>query len=129
MSMLEIKESQCNNAIKWIEALLSGEYKQSKSGVLGNAEMGFCCWGLGCHVVGTEFDYTRLWNWEFSHDVGFNRVSGRVHTEYRGEDMLSEINDKTKATFQDIGHMLIDTAHENFASHVAVGITKHFKSR
>lgn len=44
-------EYKIKNAINWIEALLSGEYPKGQ-GVLGDAETGYCCWGLGCFIVG-----------------------------------------------------------------------------
>lgn len=48
-------------AIAWLEALKSGKYKQGK-GKLGNDEMGYCCWGLGCKLAKIDYDPTDGWN-------------------------------------------------------------------
>jgi hypothetical protein len=42
-------------AMRWVKALRSGKYKQGHDR-LGNADQGYCCLGLLCHITGTSFN-------------------------------------------------------------------------
>ena len=46
---------QIDRIVKWFDALESGEYKQGR-GLLGSAETGYCCLGVGCTVLGVRFN-------------------------------------------------------------------------
>ena len=46
-------EQKAENVIKWINALWSGEYKQTTLR-LGDGR-GYCCLGLGCKLTGVDF--------------------------------------------------------------------------
>lgn len=41
-------------AMKWVNALRSGKYKQGEMGYLKDSEGGYCCLGVLCEVVGQE---------------------------------------------------------------------------
>lgn len=46
-----------DGALLWIESLSQPEYPQnSEEAVLGNLRWGFCCLGLGCFILGKEYD-------------------------------------------------------------------------
>lgn len=122
---MEITEQeQIDNAIKWLEALLSGKYKQTTE-KLGDLKQGFCCWGLGCHIVGVDFDPTAGWNYQLGNKIGWwsSTGTGALFTgNYLG---LASLNDNYNWTFETIGKYLIDNP-TNFKSHVAEAITKYF---
>lgn len=125
--MLPPKE-QLKNAIKWIEALLSGEYKQAR-GFLGSENSGFCCWGLGCHIVDLSYHPKQMWNNSFNEYVGFRNNEGRVYKDNTAYSyvVLSDLNDNENWTFEQIGKLLIKHSNPTFNNFVAAGITKHFQ--
>lgn len=45
-----LTQKEYNNNLKWIEALRSGEFSQTK-GILGDCETGMCCLGVANHVL------------------------------------------------------------------------------
>ena len=118
-------KTQTENAIKWIEALLSGKYKQGKDH-LGNEEIGFCCWGLGCFITGKKYKHSNGWNSYFYKHIGFNDKNGEIIPSLYGYNNLAMVNDHTPAGFKRIGKYLIKHAKTNFNEIVAEGITKHF---
>lgn len=128
--MIAREEQQVTNAIKWIEALLSGEYKQSKF-YLGSIENGFCCWGLGCYIVGRSYSATSHWERAFHHDVGYKHSDGKLVYEKNmfSYHNLAELNDNENWTFEQIGKELIKYAHLNFNNLVAEEISKHFSEQ
>lgn len=52
---MEPTNEQLNNRRIWIEALESDKLPQGQ-GSLGDANVGFCCLGLGCYVLGVKYD-------------------------------------------------------------------------
>lgn len=121
-------ETQVANAITWIEALNSEKYLQGKNR-MGDAELGFCCWGLGCHVVEIPFKYSDGWNQVFAQHIGFLEESGVVHSEILDPKScvsLADLNDNRDWTFKQIGDFLTKNAHFNFKSEVAEAIKQHF---
>ena len=120
-------ETQKENAIKWIEALLSGKYKQGKER-LGDEEIGFCCLGLGCKVVGKEFHSLDEWDDNFHMHVGFMYANASLREPFYGKFNLALINDRTSAGFKRIGKMLIKRADDQFIPEVAEAIKKHFNN-
>lgn len=123
-------EKKIGNAIKWLEALVSGKYLQGKR-KLGNAKMGYCCWGLACHVSNMRFDAHDGWQNELMYKIGFKTngylqkpVKGVDGVEYSG---LGRLNDLGGWTFDQIGKHLINHP-ENFEPEVAKAIKAHFKN-
>lgn len=124
---------QSDNAIKWLEALLSGEYLQGK-GVLGNEEMGYCCWGVGCKILDLQFDEIEEWNDTLYLNIGFlsGEKLGGIDpvVDYEGVtyDDLASLNDEACFSFEKIADYLIQNCKTNFIPGVAKAITKHFKN-
>lgn len=129
---MDFKE-QAANAIKWIDALLSGKYKQAKF-QLGDPKSGFCCWGLGCHLMKINFNPHNGWNENFGGVIGWkDGVSGV--TEAQGnivgllhDNNLSTVNDVRDKTFPQIGHALKTYPEEAFRPEVAALIREHYSS-
>lgn len=123
-------QKKIGNAIKWLEALVSGQYKQGYR-VLGNKEKGFCCWGLGCHIVGKKFSANSGWDNELMHKIGF-KANGSLQEIVKTEgghhyvDLWS-LNDAAKWSFEQIGKYLIEHPN-NFEREVELAIREHFKN-
>lgn len=115
------------NAIAWLEALISGKYKQGKD-ALGDEKGGFCCWGLGCFITKTPYESYHSWNGNLASKIGFitDKGKGELLTEFYGRGNLIEINDETTAGFKRIGKFLIKTADLHFKPIVAKAIKEHF---
>lgn len=116
------------NAIKWIEGLKSGKYKQAKY-KLGDLDTGMCCWGLGCHL--TNFDYIpeHTWNWVLYEKIGYKYNGGtfKSNGECPYTDLV-DLNDVGGYNFEEIGNLLIKYAHLNFDVEVACDINNHFNN-
>jgi hypothetical protein len=120
-------EKQIKNAIAWIEALISGEYKQGY-GYLGD-DNGYCCWGLGCKIVGVPFMKYNGWNNVLYSQIGFKNCGGSVSPLINGVyENLANANDSKQVTFKEIGDYLIANP-DNFVPEVAEGIRQHFKQK
>lgn len=129
---MEITEQeQIDNAIKWLEALLSGNYKQAPD-QLGDEETGFCCWGLGCFIVKKDYSPSQGWDTELYKYLGFKDKDGLINPRlvidllegYTYGD-LAGANDSGHVSFKQIAEYLIQNPN-NFFPHVAEAITKHF---
>lgn len=107
---------------------MSDKYKQQK-GSLGSLEDGFCCWGLGCYVVGLKFKNYHPWNDDFAEYVGYTRIKGDLILQNETMEHLDQLNDEKGKTFIEIGNLLIETAELNFNPEVATAITNHFKQK
>lgn len=120
---------QITNAIKWLEALKSGKYKQGISR-LGDKEQGFCCWGLGCYIVGVEYDPYDTWEFTLGEKIGFLNHIGAIKPHYLSDTgrfySLAPMNDELKLSFDKIADYLIEHAKTNFIPEVAEAIQKHF---
>ena len=119
-------EIKIQNAINWIEALLSGEYPQG-AGVLGNAEIGYCCWGLGCFIVGKKYEPKDGWDSELYKYIGFKDTDAQLISHLKGAFSLSLANDDAGVSFEDIARHLVVHADEQFEPEVAAALKDHFK--
>ena len=123
-------KQKAKNAIKWIEALLSGNYTQNREGELGSPSKGFCCWGLGCFIVDMPFNSWETWEDDLVKYTGFLDENGRINPPYiyNKEEIvhISTLNDKTTADFKDIANYLIEHCETNFEDYVAEEIKNHF---
>lgn len=127
MKLTEEQKQQSKQAVKWIKALLSGKYKQGKE-ILGNAETGFCCWGLGCYITNKPYNPQGAWDFAFAETVGFKSREGQLKgTLLYEKDNLATVNDETSAGFKRIGKFLVKHADENFAPYIAKTIKRVFK--
>ena len=116
---------QSDNAIKWLEALLSGEYKQGKE-MLGDDKRGYCCWGVGCKVIGLKYSPIDGWDDDLYKYIGFDNRAGDLKIKFYNKTTLAAINDNTTAGFKRIAKFLIKTADLHFVKKVAENITNHF---
>ena len=128
--MIKIDKKRSDNAILWLEALLSGKYKQGKT-QLGNAEIGFCCWGVACHVLKVRYCASNSWEIKIHDKIGFPMINGHEEGQLPkglslyGEKSLMAINDETNAGFKRIAKFLIKHADECFKPTVAASIKLH----
>jgi hypothetical protein len=122
-------ERKIGNAIKWLEALVSGKYKQRTS-LLGSKKEGFCCWGLACYVSGHRYIPTDGWSNDLYFKIGFKnngQLVSKVRLMPERVVTLWELNDTLRWTFDEIGRYLISHP-ENFEPDVAKAIIAHFKN-
>ncbi len=98
---------------KWIEALRSGKYTQTKR-VLQDTNNGYCCLGVACKVLIPE-------DKQFTHTV-FNNLKGNMPAEQPNAPewlkmmdsdfeektgrYLTSLNDNYDFTFEDIANVL-----------------------
>ncbi len=118
-------------AMKWIDALESGEYKQCK-GMLKEGT-GFCCLGVACeiddavewsevhkrYIFDGESEFTELPE-EYNKQLGLTSSFGESQgcILYKGEEVIEaesllNLNDQEGFTFKQIARILRDTP-ENF---------------
>lgn len=118
-------EIKIQNAINWIEALLSGKYPQGKY-KLGDDKIGYCCWGLGCKIVNLGYSPSQGWNMELNKHIGFINNTGNLHTNLLDFSALHQANDNG-VSFYSIARHLVLHADEQFEHEVAVAVKEHFK--
>lgn len=118
-------EQKIKNAILWLTALKSGDYKQ-QIGRLGDVADGFCCWGLGCFLMKLSFDSSDNWSNDLYLYLGFEDRVPTIHPPIVGFNNLADFNDVLKLSFKDIAEHLIIYAKHNFILDVADGIVQHF---
>jgi len=130
-------EEQKKNAITWLDGLLSGSYKQT-SEILGTAEQGFCCWGLGCYLINVPYIPNEGWNDNLYEYIGFNSKVGDIYpailkndeysSDYEWEESnLAQLNDDFYMTFPEIAAYLIEYSNSNFSPEVSVHIDEYYK--
>lgn len=120
-------EEQKINAIRWLNALLSGDYKQDQ-GRLGNSENGFCCWGVGCIVTNISFEPDTTWDKTLYEYIGFNTMLGTVHPKISNYGSLDSFNDDLKLSFKEIAAYLIKYSNSNFSPEISVHIDEYYEN-
>lgn len=88
---------------KWLRALETTYERQGRYR-MGNAESGFCCLGLGCHVLGVPYDPHNKSSSAFQARVGLISVGG--YPKCMGKHSLILLNDNKKASFKEIAAIL-----------------------
>ena len=130
-------QQRAENAIKWIETLLKTRMKQGK-GELGNSKRGYCCLGVGCKVLGVNYDPDEASDKDFSESVGLWDEEGRAYDSEQdkpisawvlGHEALTALNDDVQFTFNQIAKRLISQTDEYFKPEVAKLIKKHFEEK
>jgi len=117
-------ENQGKNAIKWINKLLKTRFKQGR-GKLGNKKDGFCCLGLGCHILDIDYDLHDGCSVEFSESVGLLDKEG--YPSYNDDlECLINLNDDCNSSFRDIGKILIENPFNYFNTKVAEEVNNYF---
>ena len=119
-------EDKLKNAIIWIDKLFSTDLLQA-SGQLGDKESGFCCLGLGCHILNIPYDIDKESNVEFMESVGLLNPVG----ESKNNDLesLVALNDDFFYSFKQIADHLTANPEEYFESEVAEKISNNFNKK
>ena len=132
-------EKQAENAIKWIRALLSGEYEQGKNWLCSHDEK-YCCWGVGRKILNLpilvdedqwdkHYHNTEQLYWH----VGFVNPSSLLEIPIMVNGIksqcLANANDHSSGlfTFEVIGNYLIKNAMYCFVDGVHQIIREEFK--
>lgn len=99
----------------WLRALETTTEKQGKRR-LGSAKTGFCCLGLGCEVVGVEYNPLGNFSDAFARRVGLWGRDGRSkpHSDLH---KLTYLNDADGKTFAEIAEILRANMNEYFKEH------------
>lgn len=126
--MSEVSNKQkLKNIVVWVDALESGQYKQGKE-QLGDAKSGFCCLGVGCNVLGIEYNPHSEISKVLAEKTGLAHEYGKFTTgEYFGLDRLTTINDETNAGFKRIAKLIKNHPDWLFIPEVAELVKEHYK--
>ncbi len=120
-------QEQSANATKWLEALLSGKYKQNTNARLKIGDT-YCCWGVGCELMNIHIqEGESAWNNDLGDKIGWS--SGQhpdISPKVEGVNYLWSLNDGLKWPFERIAKWLIEHAETNFIPDVAQAIKTHF---
>lgn len=90
---------------KWLEALRSGEYKQSHGVLYNESQNGYCCLGVYCHVKGVDNDslLSESFPWSLDREIAeMYKISSALAPEYK-QDLFSAdewANEKDKVLEQ-----------------------------
>ena len=117
-------EQQSENAIKWIDDLLVTTAKQGEC-QLGDENIGFCCLGRGCYVLGIDYDSERGSSRKFRDSVGLAHKDGSP--TMLNFSTLIHMNDIQKLTFAQIADHLIQNADAYFLDGVWQLIQEHYQ--
>ena len=129
---MEAKQ-QFENAVKWIDALKSGEYRKTtcqlgKEDGAGN--WSYCCLGVGCKVLGLHTSMLQAVSFELKDSVGLNYANGNFRTLQGFSDSLTLLNDtefsKDKG-FENMVPYIIDNIDTLFRDEVAKLLKEHYK--
>jgi hypothetical protein len=117
--------TQSENAILWIEKLLTAKADGIKQGelVLGSQKRGYCCLGYGCFVTNTEYNPFQPLSDHFQKVVGLKDECGKPSD---GQYSCVVMNDGKKFTFPQIAEQLRDNASSYFIPSVSRSIKEHF---
>jgi len=122
--------NRSDNAIKWIKELLTTNQEQGGRS-LGNKTKGFCCLGLGCHILEINYSPNRGSSEEFQKKVGLLSPYGEFRNVFDVFDdrSLINLNDRKKYTFKQIGEELIKDPENYFERDIAKEITNYFNKK
>lgn len=117
-------KQQAKNAIEWIDGLAETNAKQGVA-QLGDEELGFCCLGYGCKVLGVEYERVAGSSYAFQRSVGLRDADG---TPLDSDNFIALIilNDEDGYTFEEISKVLKDDPWQYFDDEVAKVIEKHY---
>lgn len=90
--------TQIQNAIYWIETLQTTQLPQGV-GKLGHAQVGFCCLGLGCHILDIAYNMTEdTTSRAFADSVGLIDTEGSAFQQ-PSSFCLTALNDTYRYNF------------------------------
>ena len=95
---------------EWVDALRSGKYKQGKYKLWNEEGNTFCCLGV-CEAINDGFEKCVMARMYLSHDtvslLKFYSDSGLlIGANWKEKRSLSEINDQTDTTFEEIANFV-----------------------
>lgn len=97
---------------KWIKALRSGKYKQTRGRLHNQNGGGYCCLGVLCEVTGLEYDKDGLLlDQEIVNFAGMRSDCGKYQegSTLKGNSFsLSVLNDSRKWSFKKIADFIED---------------------
>ena len=106
----KLKKRQVDNAIKWLEALVSGKYKQGKNWLMTGppGDRKYCCLGVGYDVLhpGKYSDQASLNFFQDHEALGLNGNYG----DYCGKEQMPScisLNDNSGKSFIEIAQQLL----------------------
>lgn len=118
-------DEQAQNAVIWIDELLTTEKKQG-NGTLGSELFGFCCLGVGCTILNIPFSSNSASSPELKVETGMREYSD---TSDKYEVRLSWLNDTEEYSFKKIGKIMQDNLKVYFKPEVAERIKILFDAR
>jgi hypothetical protein len=120
-------KTQSENAILWIEKLLTAKADGVKQGRgnLGNFEDGFCCLGYGCEINKIDYADEDGSSHFFMKTVGLLDIQGST-AKYNRDFRLVDLNDRQRWGFTRIARRLQKYPHQYFITEVAKSIKEHF---
>ena len=118
--MTYTSEQQKANRDKWVAALRSGEFEQTREVLVVKDDDGkksYCCLGVACALAireGIEEDFPdevyEDWDQELPPSIrdwlGLQSNSGRLAKEIAGQEHLIGLNDKANFTFTQIADVI-----------------------
>ena len=121
------------NAITWIDELSETTLSQGR-GRLGDEEYGFCCLGVGCHVLNIKENPYEPFSRKLKYKIGLRTPNGMFKKfEYINDkkqidfvDNLGDVNDILKYSFSEISEFIKTRLDEIFISSVAIELKKHY---
>lgn len=121
-------EQRIVNAIIWIEALKSGEYRKGIGalGIENEGEWSYCCLGVGCKALNIDEIYTRGFSYKFAYEVGLTTEVGYFDFS---RNCLTSCNDDTyidDTDFTNMVRVILDNIDELFIDSVAEGLKKYY---
>ena len=117
-------QDKAKNAVKWINELLNTDLPQG-TGILGSKKQGFCCLGLGCHILNIFYGDSEGDSEELKETVGLLDSEGKPWSDHSVESLVT-LNDELLYSFKAIADRLITEPEEYFESEVAEQITNYF---
>ena len=108
-------KEQAVNAVTWIKALDTTTEKQGKQ-QLGDKLIGFCCLGLGCSVLGINYDPEKGASKQFKVKVGLRTSTG---SNVKRDNSLVQLNDTLNFTFKEISKVMRLEPEQYFKIEVA----------
>jgi hypothetical protein len=121
-------EQRIANAIIWIEALKSGEYKKGIGalGVETEGEWSYCCLGVGCKALHIDETYERGYSYKLMDQIGLATDIGYFDNH---NDCLTNCNDliyKDDTDFTNMVRVILENIDDLFIEPVAEGLKKHY---
>ncbi len=108
------------SAILWLNKLLTAKTEGIKQGFgrLGDAQIGYCCFGYGCHILKIEHDSRHVFSNEFEDRVGLIWPHPKPP--------IVRLNDSYKWPLKKIAEHLIKFPEHYFDKETASGVASHF---